>query len=236
MGAMTSRQNKCLLACGGRPIVDRVVTSVAHIAEIREIVMVVGYRSEDVIQHFREHPARKPIRFVQQADQRGLVNAIECARPWVDDDDVLMLLGDEVFTGPRFGEFIDDFRRSGFYASLGSLPTRDAARVSKTYTFSYDDNRSVRRLVEKPTVPLGPRMGTGAVLFSTGALSFAELAEAEPVRGEKELVGVLQAMIDRGRTVGWFDVCDDFANVNSVDDLREARVLAVPGAGLATVG
>lgn len=233
LGPVTSRQNKCLLKCGGRPIIDLVVASAAHIAEITEIVLVVGYRSDDVVRHFREHPAGKPVRFVHQVDQRGLVDAIECARPWVDDDEVLLLLGDEVVVGARYREFIEDFRTNGFYASVGSLPTSDPARVRKTYTFSYDDARRVRRLVEKPTVVLSPRMGTGAVLFSVGALSYAELTDPHPARGEKDLVGVLQAMVDRGRVVSWFDVCDDFANVNTADELLDARVLAEDGARLA---
>ena len=235
LGSLTSQTNKCLLDCGGGPVIDLVVSSVAGIRAVTEIVMVVGYRSADVIAHFRAHPPAKPVRFVHQPAQRGLVHAIECARPAVDEDDVLLLLGDEVLVGARLQEFIDDFRANGFHAAVGSVPTSDLARVSKTYTFSYEGRR-VRKLVEKPAAALSPRMGTGAVLFSAGALAYTEVTPPHPLRGEKDLVGVLQMMVNDGKQVGWFDVCEEFANINTSSDLLEARALGTPDLRLADVG
>ena len=229
MGSRTERQNKCLLRCGSRPVVDLVVASAAEIPEIREIVVVVGYRADDVVRHFRQNPAGKPIRFVHQPVQRGLIDAMECARVWVEDEDTLLLLGDEVLAGARYQAFIDDFQARGFYVSVGSMPTTDPDRVQKTYTFTYDEARRLQRIVEKPTFMLSPRMGTGAVLFRAGALSYAEVTEPHPVRGEKELSGWMQAMMDGGRVVGWFDVCEDFANVNTAGDLLHAQALADHG-------
>ena len=228
LGALTSRRNKCLLDCRGRPIVDLVASSAAQIPEITEVVMVVGYRANEVVQHFQEHPIGRPLTFVHQSEQRGLVDAIDCARPWVDDDEVLLLLGDEVLLGGRYQEFINDFHDQGFQASIGALPTNDLDRISKTYTFSYS-GRQVRRLVEKPSVALSPQMGTGSVLFSAGILSHSDLTKPNPARSEKDLAGVLQTIVDHGHPVGWFDVCEGFVNVNTPDDLKDARQLAKSG-------
>lgn len=225
LGPATARRNKCLLDLGGRPIIDVAVASLATIPEIIEIVVVIGHGGKDVVRHFREHPANTRVAFVRQPHQRGLVDAIECARPRVDDDDVLLMLGDELLVAPRYRQFIDDFHANDFYASVGSMPTSDPSQIRRTYTFDYDDRR-VRHLIEKPSFMLSPHMGTGSVLFKAGALSYADSTEQHPVRGEKELVGMLQTMIGDGRTVGWFDVCDEFVNVNTAEDLFGARALS----------
>lgn len=226
LGEVTHEQNKCLLTCGDVPVVERVVSSAVALPEITEVVLVVGYRGEELVEHFRRRLLGVPMVCVRQPQQLGVVDAIECARPRVDDDDVLLLLGDEFMLRPRFGEFIADFRDRGLGASVGSFATPDLEQIRKTYTFDYGDDGLVRTLVEKPHAALSSHMGTGAVLFRKGMLAFTEAVRPHPLRGQRELVGILQMMIESHIAVSWFDVCDGFVNVNTSDDLDAARSLA----------
>lgn len=78
--SLTADCNKCMLPYQGRPILEHVVARMAALSQIDEIVLVVGYRAEDIINHFGNRYRGKPVRYCIQRDQRGLVHAMDCAR------------------------------------------------------------------------------------------------------------------------------------------------------------
>lgn len=215
----TLRQNKCMLEYRSRPILEHILERLSSLYFVDDIVLVVGHCAEAIIDHFGNRYDGKRIRYVIQREQRGLVHAIECARDRLTGPEFLLHLGDEIMTAPRYEEFYDWYRDRQLHACLGAVRVADRERIKNTYTFLYDESRRVARLIEKPVLPLNDLMGTGNVIFGSQVFEYIDLTMPNPIRGEKELPELLQTMIDHGRTVGFFELCEQYANVNTALDV-----------------
>jgi NDP-sugar pyrophosphorylase family protein len=202
----------------GRPIVEHLVAWMASLASIDEIVLVVGYQADTIVRHFGTHYRGVPITYHEQPGQRGLIDAVHCAAPSVAGEPFLLLLGDEVMVEPRFDDFLRDATR--YDALFGAVPGQPEELIRKTYTLLYGEDRLVHRLIEKPVIALNDLMGTGLVALPADTFELIGRTPVNPVRGERELPGLLQTMVDEGRRVGWFPICTTYANINYEDDLR----------------
>src|SRR2546425_8080527 len=70
-GELTTDENKCMLKPLGKPILDYNMENAAR-TSAREIVLVVGHKSEDIMERYRNAFMGKPIRYVLQAKLLGL--------------------------------------------------------------------------------------------------------------------------------------------------------------------
>jgi dTDP-glucose pyrophosphorylase len=227
LGDLTEASNKCLLRLGGLPVLqynlDRAVE-----ARVNEIVLVVGYRAEEIINLYGIEYEGVRIRYVIQWEQRGLVHAIECCRDALGGEDFFLLLGDEVLVNARHVEMVDLFSRGGLFAACGVLVQKDRSRIGRTYTVLCDEGGRIFRLIEKPKKALNDWQGTGHCIFSNEILSYIERTPIHPERHEKELPDLIQCAVDDGHLVSIFNICDEYTNINSEADLEEA--LAIWGA------
>ncbi|MDD1730099.1 MAG: NTP transferase domain-containing protein [Methanospirillum sp.] len=87
---LTQNRPKALIPVGNRPILEHLVDSLLKCG-IRDIIVVVGYRKEQVMQHLIRLPVQ--VRVVEQKDQLGTGHALFCARDLISDD-LLVLPGD----------------------------------------------------------------------------------------------------------------------------------------------
>ncbi len=218
LGAITSTQNKCMIPFQGKPIVEHIVARLADQPGIDGAVLVVGHGADAVINHFGTQYQGLPISYHVQPTQRGLVDALGCAAPAVSGERFLLMLGDEVMVEARLGEFLGAVQR--YDALLGAVPGQPERLIRKTYTLLHGEDRLVHRLVEKPAVALNDLMGTGVVALPADTFELIERSPISPVRGEIDLPGLLQTMVDEGRRVGWFPICAAYTNVNCLDDLE----------------
>ncbi len=218
LGDITRSRSKCMIHYRGMPIIEHLVTRLAGLPRIDEIVLVVGYRAETIVRHFGTRCQGVPITYHEQAVRRGLIDALQCAAPSVRGMPFLLVLGDEVMVEPRFDEFLGEATR--YDALLGAVPGQPEDLIRKTYTLLYGEDRLVHRLVEKPVIALNDLMGTGIVACPSDTFELIERTPVHPVRGERDLPGLLQTMVDEGRRVGWFPICTTYTNVNYEEDLR----------------
>jgi dTDP-glucose pyrophosphorylase len=66
-------------------------------------------------------------------------------------------------------------------------------------------------------------MGTGNCIFKNEILSYIPQTPINQKRGEKELVDLIQCAIDEGHIVKSFLICDQYFNVNSPEEIKEAQ-------------
>jgi len=190
---------------------------------VNEIVIVVGYRAEDVVNTYGNAYKGKPIKYVIQFDQKGLVHAIECAEETINGEDFMLLLGDEILVNPKHRSMVDQFKKEDLFGICGVFTEKRKERISKTYTIMQDEQRRIFRLIEKPRKPINDWMGTGNCIFKNEIFSYIERTPINPNRGEKELPDLIQCAIDEGNIVKSFVICDQYFNINSEDDLQEAE-------------
>ena len=223
LGNLTDSMNKCMIELGGKPVIEYNLERVSELEDVREIVIVVGHQAEEIINRYGISYNGKRIQYVIQWEQKGLVHAIECARDTIDKDDFFLLLGDEVLLNSRHKEMVEEFEEENLFCVCGVVFQQDTAKISRTYTVIVDDADRVFRLIEKPKKALNNFQGTGHCIFRNEILSYIERTPIHPERGEKELPDLIQCAVDDGQIVKIFTICDQYTNINSEEDLREAE-------------
>jgi len=223
LGNIANSVNKCMLTLGGKPILEYNIERAVELEGINEILIVVGHRAEDLINRYGIEYKGKKIRYVIQWEQKGLVHAMECAKDVMDKDDFFLLLGDEVLVNSRHVEMLKKFWEENLFGICGVMFQRDKSKISRTYTVLADDKCRIFRLIEKPRKALNNWQGTGHCIFKNGILSYIERTPIHPERGEKELPDLIQCAVDDGQLVKIFNICDEYTNINSKEDLIEAK-------------
>jgi dTDP-glucose pyrophosphorylase len=223
LSELTASTNKCMLEVNGKPAIEYNIERAYDIDDIDEIVIVVGYRADEIINRYGTNYRGKKIKYVIQEEQKGLVHAIECSRSALGKDDFLLLLGDEVLANSRHKEMIKEFKDNDLFGICGVMRQKDKNKIGKTYTVIVDDNNRIFRLIEKPKKALNDWQGTGHCIFKNEILSYIGRTPIHPERGERELPDLIQCAVDDGQLVKTFDICDAYTNINSEEDLKEAE-------------
>ncbi|MGB8311020.1 MAG: nucleotidyltransferase family protein [Halobacteriota archaeon] len=218
----TNSSNKCMLEVDNKPVLEYNLDRALEM-DIDEIVMVVGYRAEDIINRYGTSRNGVRIRYVIQWEQKGLVHAIECSKDAIERDDFFLLLGDEVLINSRHKEMIREFIDSGLFTACGVCVQQDKSKIGRTYAVLANDEDRVFRLIEKPKKLFNSLQGTGNCIFKNEILRYIERTPIHPERGEKELPDLIQCAVDDGQLVKIFHICDAYTNVNSIEDLKEAE-------------
>jgi dTDP-glucose pyrophosphorylase len=218
----SAETNKCMIPIKGRPVIEYSLNCAAN-TEIDEIIIVVGYRAEEIINTYGTQYKNKKIKYVIQWERKGLVHAIECAREAMAGDDFLLMLGDEILVNPRHQAMMDAFLKSDLFIICGVLTVEDKELIKRTYTLIHDDNHIIYRLVEKPRHPFNYFMGTGDCVFRNGIFNYIDVTPIHYERKEKELPDLIQCAIDDGKIVKSFIICDKYSNINSEDDKQRAE-------------
>lgn len=213
-----------MLNLGGKPLIEHNMDNLVN-AGITEIVIVVGYRAEDIINRYGIQYQGADISYVIQKEQKGLVNAIECAVDELCGDDFILALGDEILINPKHSDMINGLRYyKDIFGICGCVIQEDKEEIRKTYNI-ITKNSNIVRLIEKPKKALNNIMGTGNCVFKNDILSYIDRTPINHERGEKELPDLIQCAIDDGNVVKSFVICDKYFNINSEEDLRQAEAV-----------
>ncbi|MGC1403175.1 MAG: nucleotidyltransferase family protein [Thermodesulfobacteriota bacterium] len=219
---LSVEKNKCMIPIKGRPVIEYSLDNAVN-TDIDEIIIVVGYRAEEIINTYGNRYKTKKIKYVIQWEQKGLVHAIECAKEPLSGDDFLLLLGDEVLINPRHQAMLAEFQKSDLFIICGILTVEDKELIKRTYTLIHDGSHIIYRLVEKPRNPFNNFMGTGDCVFKNDIFNYVDVTPIHHERKEKELPDLIQCAIDDGKTVKSFIICDKYSNINLEDDIRMAE-------------
>jgi dTDP-glucose pyrophosphorylase len=224
LGDLTNSINKCMLPFEGKPVLEYNMQRAVDLAEVDQIVLVVGHRAEDIINRYGTCYKEKKIAYVIQSEPKGLVHAIECAKNAIGKDDFFLLLGDEILVNSRHHEMVKKFNDENLFAVCGVMLQKDKSKISRTYTVLTGENGRIFRLIEKPRKALDNWQGTGHCVFRNEILPYTERTPIHPERGEKELPDLIQCAVDDGQLVKIFNICDEYTNINSSQDLKEAKI------------
>lgn len=223
LSSVTDTGNKCMLEFKNRPLLEYNLERASEISD--EIILLVGYKAEMIINRYGTSFKGKRIQYVIQNEQKGLVHAINCCRSAIGTDDFYLFLGDELLKNCRHKEMVSEFNKENLFGMCGVLKQKDTSKISKTYGVLSDVDGRIFRLIEKPQIPLNDFQGTGNCIFRNKILTYINKTPTHPNRGEKELPDLIQCAIDDGQIVKIFDICDKYINVNMEEDLQEFSTL-----------
>ena len=219
LNEVTADRNKCMCEYRGRHIIEYNLDNALR-SRVDEIVILVGYRAETIINRYGNRYGGVPVRYVIQWERQGVVHAIECCQDALEGHDFLLLLADEILIDPRHEAMVETFQDPEIFALCGTVRVDDLSQVRKTYTVIRDErNGRIHRLVEKPRTPLNNIPGTGNCLFRNGIFDYIPHTPINQIRHEKELPDLIQCTIDDGKLVREFEICSRYSNVNTLEEL-----------------
>jgi dTDP-glucose pyrophosphorylase len=223
LNELSAGQNKCMAKVRGKHLIEYNLDC-ALIVDVDEIVLVVGYKAETVINFLGNSYKEKPIKYVIQSEQKGLVHAIECAQKAVDGADFFLMLADEMLFHPKHQGMVQEFKKDkDIFGICGIVKVADKNQIKKTYTLIQGPNNDIYRLIEKPRHPLNEFQGTGHCAFRNQIYDYIKYTPIHHERNEKELPDLIQCAIDDAMTVKAFMICEKYTNVNTHEDINMAE-------------
>lgn len=222
LGELSNDRNKCMLPVCGKPLIEHSLDCAINV-DSSEIIIVIGYKGNEISNRYGASYKNKKIAYVEQKDQHGLVHAIECARAAIGKEDFMLMLGDELMINSRHKGMISFFKEANLFGVCGVVIVDDINLVKKTYSVIEDADNRIIRLIEKPLHPQNSIMGTGNCIFKNEILSYIPQTPISQKRGEKELPDLIQSSIDDGKSVCTFNLCDHYVNVNIPEEVHRVE-------------
>ena len=219
---ITNIKNKCLTEINDKNLLEYNLDLITEL-DISEIIIVVGYLAEEIINKYGIEYKSKRIKYAIQREQRGLVHAIETAKELLGKEDFILFLGDQILTKPKIKEMISHYKEKNLFTVCGAINESNKSKISKTYAIMANENKRIFRLIEKPKNPIGNIQGTGFCVFRNELLNYISQTPTNLIRGEKELVDWIQSAIDEGQAVEYYIVGDKYTNINTEDDYIYAK-------------
>jgi glucose-1-phosphate thymidylyltransferase len=225
---------KPLLKVAGKPVMSYILDDLQAMG-VDEIIFITGYLKEAIEAYIREEYPTFKVRFVEQKVQDGTAGAVNLARPYVDDE-VMIIFVDTIFDA--------DLSLTGRLSDVdGILWAKQVEDYQRFGVIVNDEEGFMRQIVEKPSEPVSKLANIGLYYIRDWQLLFEGIEEV--VRddpgpgGEYFLTDAFQYMIDHGarlKTVevdGWYDCGKPETLLDTNRHLlgagRSARPAAAPG-------
>ncbi len=198
---LTLVRSKAMAPVAGRPLAARVADLLVA-QGIIELIVVLSPHDVELRAYF-SHQADLgvPVRFVEQAERKGMAHALGLAAPLIAAD-FIMSACDNLVSVEHVAALVHAHRQGQATATLSLMPI-DIAEASKTGIVEWDAP-FVRRIVEKPAPEEAPSNIASLPLyvFAPDVLSLLPAITPSP-RGEYELQDAIQMLIERtGRVLG----------------------------------
>ncbi len=188
---------KHILPIANKPVLEYTLEKLGE-ADIKDVVMVVGYQKEFIKDHLGDGSEwGVKITYVEQEKRLGLAHAVKQAREAIGDEPFLVVLGDILFK-MGFKEMVEEHEKSGADASVVLTEVEFPERFG---IVEIKDDKIVG-LEEKPEKPKTNLAIAGVYFFSSPETTFEIIDNLDPSwRGEYELTDTLKAIIDSGKEV-----------------------------------
>jgi len=229
---LTDDRPKGLVEIDGRPLLsyvfDRLVDlDDADVAlEIEEVVVVTGYRGEQIREVYGDAYRGTSLTYVTQDPRNGLADAVFQAADHVDSTFVV-LNGDNVF-GAGLAEVLERHERTE--ASGTIVVERSSVEAARTTGVVVTDGEDeVEQIVEKPADPPTALTTTGCYVLPPALFEVRNHLTPSD-RGEYELADAIEYLIDAGHRFRAVEYDGWRVNVNAPADVeRVERLLGSEG-------
>ena len=160
------------------------------------------------------------IDYMIQYVQRGISDAFIIAEDWIDGDDTVLMLGDNIFYGPRLQETIVSAIKENDGATVFGYYVNDPKRFG---VVEFDKDMNVISLEEKPKDPKSNYAVVGLYFYDGNACKYAKTLTPSADRGELEITDLnIRYMKERKLKVKLLDAGVRWLDAGTFDSLLEA--------------
>ena len=214
---LTDSKPKGLVNVAGDPLLTHCFDRLLELA-IDEIVVVIGYRGEQIVDQYGDQYENIPIRYVEQAEQKGLAHAVLQAESEINGD-FLVLNGDNVL-GCSLNPVMQSQDSPTVDATL--LVEKTTPEVAQTTgVVSTTDDEIVTDITEKPDQPSSTLVTTGVYVLPESI--FTHCRDIQPSnRDEYELADAITRLRANGGVIQAVERDGWRVNVNTPADRDRA--------------
>ncbi|MGW2827448.1 glucose-1-phosphate thymidylyltransferase RfbA [Streptomyces sp. NPDC001443] len=193
---LTGALSKQILPVYDKPMIYYPLSTLM-LAGIRDILVISSKDHSDSFRTLLGDGSRLGlnIEYAEQEQPRGIAEALIIGADFIDGDQVALVLGDNIFHGPRFGLLLDDAVRRLDGAALFGYQVRDPHRYG---IGEIDEKGRLLSLEEKPRHPRSNLAVTGLYFYDSDVVGIAKNLSPS-ARGELEITDVNQAYLAQGR-------------------------------------
>lgn len=187
---------KQLIPIANKPVLEHVLGNIRDLG-VTDVGVVVGDLAPQIIEAIGDgtHLGLRIV-YIRQDAPRGLAHCVQIAQPFLQEDDFVMYLGDNVLAEGIAGIGKDfSARRPAAQVVVHKVADPRAFGVAEL-----DANGRVERVVEKPQQPRSDLALIG-VYFFTAAIHQAVNAITPSARGELEITDAIQWLVTHGANV-----------------------------------
>jgi glucose-1-phosphate thymidylyltransferase len=159
------------------------------------------------------------IDYLIQYVQRGISDAFIIAEDWIDGDDTVLILGDNIFYGPGLQDAIVSAIKENDGATVFGYHVNDPERFG---VVEFDEDMKAISIEEKPKEPKSNYAVVGLYFYDGNACRYAKKLEPSK-RGELEITDLNKVYMEEGRLkVRLFDEDINWLDAGTFDSLLEA--------------
>ncbi|MDY6964769.1 MAG: bifunctional sugar-1-phosphate nucleotidylyltransferase/acetyltransferase [Halobacteriota archaeon] len=188
----TIKRPKVMVPVVNKPILEYVIRALSKCG-IYEIVLVVGYKKESVMDYFSSgEDFGVNIVYVEQTQQLGTAHAIKQASEHINGS-FLALNGDNLIEPQAINDLLE-----------GSDAVTSILTVRRENTEGYGvilvDGNNVTKIIEKPDRKVSDLVNTGTYILQSEIFNEIDDTPISP-RGEYDITDTLERMIEKGVNV-----------------------------------
>ncbi|MEU9880865.1 glucose-1-phosphate thymidylyltransferase [Streptomyces phaeochromogenes] len=215
---------KQLIPIANRPVLEHVLEGVRALG-VSEVGVIVGDRSAQIVAAIGDGSRLGlKITYIHQDEPRGLAHCVGLAREFLEDDDFVMYLGDNMLP-----DGVADIARE--FTEKRPAAQVVVHKVADPRSFGVaelDRDGRIERLVEKPKEPRSDLALIG-VYFFTPAIHEAVGAISPSARGELEITDAIQWLVTQGTQVTASEYSGYWKDTGRVDDVLECNSKLLEG-------
>jgi glucose-1-phosphate thymidylyltransferase len=198
-------QPKALIPLAGKTVLSIIIDQLRE-AGINDFVFIVGYLGDKIRDYVQAKYPDIQAQYVQQIDRQGIGHAIQLTQHAVNDDEVIVVLGDTIC------EYDVQAVVNSPYSMLGVKKVDDPREFGVAVM---DDKGVVTHVIEKPQIPKSNMALVGIYKIKESAKLFECLAnnvqQGLKTHGEYNLTDAIDCMLKQGiqmksfKVENWFD-------------------------------